>query len=159
MGKCVFVVVLLLLAVLTSLCYRVVRSDRILFSQGERLFKNKSFEQAALRYGPLLYKKTSIEKTILAKRLAVCYEATGNVHGAIFLYEQLFNKGPYDYHIASGLADAYVKTGRYDDAASLYGMILQRSPDDRKAMIGLARALTLARRYDEAIAMYKKVIR
>jgi len=156
MRRLVIVLVFAGLAIATTVAYRLLNQDMVLYRQAEERFERHEYDEAIPLYRAAL--KAGFVKPDLCAHLARSLLMLGRPEEAIALGEGDLKKTPDRVSTMMTLAEAYGRVGRFDDAAGLWRTLLTRYPEDRVIRIHLARALAGGGRFNEAILMYRLVL-
>lgn len=156
MRRLVIVLVFACLAIATTVAYRLLNQDMVLYRQAEERFERHEYDKAIPLYRAAL--KAGFAKPDLPTHLARSLLRSGRPEEAVALCEEDLKKHPDRLSTMMTLAEAYGRVGRFDDAAGLWRTILVRHPEDRVIRIRLARALAGGGRFDEAVSMYRLVL-
>jgi len=147
---------LIVIALLTTAAYHLLKPDWILFRKAETYFSEKAFSQAIPVYARLL--ERGFEAPALVSHLGTAYVATGRFREAAAIFEDILRKAPDKLQELKELANIYVAFGQFKKAIPLYQTFLQQEPYNRSVRILLARALSWSGRFDEAIVEYRKAV-
>ncbi len=151
-----FIILLGIVALLTTFAFRIVKRDVILFRKAEGFFQAKEFSKAIPFYQAAL--GTGIKFPSALSHLGDSYQAMGNFKEALQTYEKIVRANPLNLPAVKSLAVLYEQFGRWDEAIALYQVVLQAYPNHRLARIYLARALSSKGRFEEAIREYRKAL-
>jgi len=156
MRSITLITVLIAIALITTLLYRVINPDWILFRKGEDYFSRKSYSEAIPCYVTLV-NEGFVTPTLL-KHLGTAYLATGDLKKSVKVFAEFLKRNPDTQSAVQEVANIYVTFGQFARAAVLYGRLVQNDPDNKTARILLARSLSWAGHLDEAILEYKKAL-
>jgi tetratricopeptide (TPR) repeat protein len=151
-----FFIVLLAVAVLSTVAYHHVHRNWILFRKGENFFARKEFSKAIPYYQKAL--KEGLDKPELIAHLAHSHLISGNIEESRQLYKKMLSEQPGNLPALYALASVSSLCGQFDEATRLYREILKRDMKNYAARIQLARVLAWNGHFQEAIDEYKKAL-
>jgi len=156
MKKVYALLVLLLLAGLTTLAYSFFHADKVALKRAARAYEKKDYHEAVLQYREALAHGALTPGQMLD--LAEAHLALGETERAEAIYERLLRESYRGAGVRERLIAANVRQGKFDRAAELYRQHLVRRPGDHAAWIGMARVLAYAGLFEESAEAYRKAL-
>lgn len=140
--------------------------SQVLFQEGNRLFEQEQFAEAAGKFKAFLDKNPNLFQINL--NLGNCYKEMGDYESAIGFYGIILEKvkeekGGYagDERAARALAnigESYIKNGDLEKANEALQQAIAISPEDETLVFNVAEIFFTQREIDAAIAYYQKAI-
>ncbi|OPY72941.1 MAG: Tetratricopeptide repeat protein [Syntrophorhabdus sp. PtaU1.Bin058] len=147
------IIVLLCIAVATTLAYHKIQYKWIIYREAETLYKKKEYKKAIPYYTSLL--KKSFRDHVVLSRLGELYLAVSDLNNARLIYEEILRSEPLNMQTRITLADIYMRLGDYRKTINIYTMLLLSQPGNRHLHILMARALTAKGDFEDAITHYR----
>jgi tetratricopeptide (TPR) repeat protein len=147
------IIALLCIAAATTLAYRTINRDWVIYRHAETLYKKKEYVKAIPYYSSLLEK--GFKDPVALSRLGEMYLATSDLDKARSVYEEMLRNDPLNMWARVTVADIYMRLGQYERTVGIYTMLLRSRPKDRHLHILLARTLTAKGDFDGAINHYR----
>ncbi len=142
-----FIVVLILVAAMTTLLYRTTQHADMNYYRGHRFFEKGEYDQAIQFYEKTL--STDPSRLDALRELAYSYQWTGRYEKAIEACKKVLSLQPQDDEIKKSLAQTLSWEKEYDKAIALYEEVVG-TKDDLEAKRHLAELYIWNERPDKA---------
>ncbi len=150
----VFILFLIFASFISTLLYRVIQKDWIIYREAEKKFKSEHYESAVKNLLLLLDKK--FDQTLVIEKLLESYIRLDQKSNAKEILTAFLNQNEYKEY--DKLADLCMRVGMFEESVKLYQNIVSSEPNNRRIRISFARALTASGRFEEAINEYRKIL-
>lgn len=154
--KLIFVVILLLTSIATTVVYHKTRTADINYCKAHRYFEKGSYDKAIPLYKKVLAVKQSHADAL--KELGYAYQWTGSYGDAVSIFLKFLSYKPHDNTIKKSLAETYSWMKDYDKAIGIAHEVLDKKPGDTEAELILAEALHYSGKPEEAAVIYQEVL-
>lgn len=113
---------MIVIALITTLAYHLLKPDWVLFRKGENYFSKKAYAEAIPCYTRLL--KSGFETPKLLNHLGSSYIATGQLEEAAAIFQNMLHQTPENRSVRILLARVLSWSGRFDEAIGEYKKVL-----------------------------------
>ena len=111
MRRSALILILIIIALFTTLAYHLSKPDWVMFRKGEGYFSKKEYSQAIPYYVRLF--KSGFEAPKLLSHLGTSYVATGDFGKAMTTFQSILNQTPDKLSALKELANIYIIFGRF----------------------------------------------
>ncbi len=143
-------------ALVVSLTYQFLQQAQIQCFNGDQMFKEGRFDEAAEHYLNAI--AGGLESPLVFHRLGDTYLARREFTKATPVFARLLQLDPTNLMVMLKLVELYALQNKTDNALALIETVLQRRPDWRPARVARAKVLTMVGRFDEAIIDYRLIL-
>ncbi|MFC2157948.1 tetratricopeptide repeat protein [Acidobacteriota bacterium] len=140
------------------------RDTLVIFKEGNRLFGEGKFQEAAEKFGEFLVQNPAIFQVNI--NIGNCYSEIGDFEKAIFFFQQALDmvmeeQGTFEgsesaARALTGIGEIYVKKGELEKAGGFLKQALDISPKDEILAFNIGEIFFNQGDTDSAIAYYKK---